>query len=115
LLALFVPREDDGRRGDRGGNGNEDVALCIQVSDRIGRIAPEQCARTLVPARRTLPSVLQLRVNGSPPTSSFDVQLLLRVSQNRTVPSDEQLANSNSRTGLNSTFSTAWPCPLNSV
>jgi hypothetical protein len=64
---------------------------------------------TFVPASSVLPSALQVSVNGSPPTSSFVTHVLLRVSQNRTVPSEEQLANSNSRTGLKSTFSTACP------
>ena len=70
---------------------------------------------TFVPATSVLPSVLQHNVKGSPPTSTLLTQLLLRVSQNRTVPSDEHLASSNSRTGLNRTFSTAWPWPRSSV
>lgn len=66
-----------------------------------------QVFATLVPAIKTLPSTLQVSVKGSPPTSSFEMQFLFLVSQNLTVPSPEQLANSNSLTGLNSTLSTA--------
>ena len=65
-------------------------------------------------ATSTLPSTLQANVNTSP-TSRVEVHALLRVSQNRTVPSPEQLANSNSLTGLNSTFSTADPWPSSFV
>src|ERR1700761_9031992 len=72
-------------------------------------------SQTFVPARRTLPSTLQLSVNGSPPTSSLLTQTVVRVSQNLTVPSEEQLANSNSLTGLKRTFSTACPWPLSSI
>lgn len=64
---------------------------------------------------RTVPSTLQAKVNASPPTSSFVEHVLFFVSQNRTVPSPEQLANSNSLTGLNSTFSTPCVCPLSSI
>lgn len=50
-------------------------------------------------------------VNASPPTSSWLTQDFDRTSQMRTVPSVEQLANSESRTGLKRTFSipAAWP------
>ena len=64
---------------------------------------------------RTVPSTLQAKVNASPPMSSFVEHVLFFVSQNRTVPSPEQLANSNSLTGLNSTFSTPCVCPLSSI
>ena len=70
---------------------------------------------TFVPASKTLPSVLHAKVKGSPPMSSLDMQVFVRVSQNRTEPSLEQLASSNSRTGLNLTFSMAAVCPLNST
>ena len=59
--------------------------------------------------------MLQAKVKASPPTSSLVLHVLLRVSQNRMVPSLAQLANSKSRTGLNSTFSIAWVWPFNSI
>lgn len=62
-----------------------------------------------------MPSTLHESVKGSPPMSSFEVAFLLRVSQKRTVPSAAQLASSNSRTGLKSTFSTVKVWPFNSV
>ena len=70
---------------------------------------------TFKPTTTTVPSTLQANVNASPPTSSFVVQVLFFVSQNRTVPSLEQLANSNSLTGLKSTFSTPCVWPLSSI
>lgn len=54
-------------------------------------------------------------MNGSPLTSSFVIAVFVLVSQNRTVPSPEQLASSNSLTGLNDTFSTVCPWPFSSV
>ena len=71
--------------------------------------------RTFKPTIKTLPSTLQARVKASPPTSSFVVHVLLLVSQNLTVPSLEQLASSNSLTGLKRTFSTACVWPFNSI
>jgi hypothetical protein len=86
-------------------------ALCVlDIADRYRRVS-----HTFVPASNTLPSTLQLKVKGSPPTSSLLTHSFERVSQNRTVPSEEQLANSNSLTGLKRTFSTPCPWPLNSI
>lgn len=75
----------------------------------------DDTVHTFNPTTSTVPSMLQANVKASPPTSSFVVHVLLFVSQKRTVPSPEQLASSNSRTGLKSTFSTPWVCPLSSI
>lgn len=63
----------------------------------------------------TFPSADHDNVNASPPTSNRLTQVLDRTSQNRTVPSLEQLASSASRTGLKITFSIPAECPRNSV
>ena len=119
LLGLFVAIQDHGGGWDGGADGNKDIALIGRDCQICWRDSKDDIKSegfpTFVPARSVLPSVLQLIVKGSPPTSSFATHVLLLVSQNRTVPSEEQLASSNSRTGLKRTFSTACPCPRSSV
>lgn len=70
---------------------------------------------TFLPTINTRPSADQDSVNASPPTSRRLTQVLERTSQKRTVPSVEQLASSDSRTGLNVTFSTPAEWPRRSV
>lgn len=75
----------------------------------------KQKALTFRPTSNTLPSADHANVNASPPTSSRLTQFLDRTSQNRTVPSAEQLDSSASRTGLNTTCSMPALCPRSSV
>ena len=110
LLCLLVSSKYCGR----GWNGSRYWYQRISLIDQHGSGFWIEVS-TFVPASSTLPSVLQARVNGSPPTSSFAIAFFVLVSQNRTVPSPEQLASSNSLTGLKKTFSTVWPCPFSSV
>lgn len=70
---------------------------------------------TFLPAMRILPSADQDIVNASPPTSRRLTQVFDRTSQNLTVPSVEQLASSESLTGLNNTFSMPAEWPRSSV
>ena len=70
---------------------------------------------TFLPTINTFTSADQDNVKASPPTSKRLTQVLDRTSQKRTVPSVEQLANSDSRTGLKSTFSTPAEWPRRSV
>src|SRR5215471_4915417 len=65
--------------------------------------------------RITLPSADHVIVNASPPTSTRLMQSFDRTSQKRTLPSLEQLASSDSLTGLKRTFSIPDECPRNSV
>ena len=85
--------------------GVEDVATGTMMS----------CFPWTTPTTRTVPSTLHESDIASPSMSSFVVHVLLFVSQKRTVPSLEQLASSNSLTGLYSTFSTEWLWPLSSI
>jgi hypothetical protein len=70
---------------------------------------------TFLPTISTLPSADQDNVNASPPTSRRLTHVFDRTSQNLTVPSVEQLASSESLTGLNNTFSMPAEWPRNSV
>jgi hypothetical protein len=88
------------------------VSFCSYQHDSS---SVDDTIHTFNPTTSTVPSMLQANVKASPPTSSFVVHVLLFVSQKRTVPSPEQLASSNSLTGLKSTFSTPWVCPLSSI
>jgi hypothetical protein len=76
---------------------------------------PRQGRHTILPARTTLPSADHASVKASPPTSTRLTQFFERTSQKRTVPSAEQLASSDSFTGLNATCSIPEVCPRSSV
>lgn len=95
---------DSWRRGEIHRDGDQSVVLVETISAGFKQ-ALSTFRRTFLPAIMVLPSADQDRVNGSPPTSRRLTQFLERTSQNRTVPSVEQLAISASRTGLKITFS----------
>lgn len=70
---------------------------------------------TLRPTIATLPSPAQVTVKPSPPNWTVAIQVLLRTSQNRHVPSLETEANSASFVGFHSTRSMAAAWPRSSV
>lgn len=94
-------------------------SFCMTASSQYSTIPLQLLhlfVHTFFPTSTTFPSALQLIVKHPPstpcpPTSTLLTQFLLLTSQNRTVPSLLQLATSDSRTGLNATFSIppVWP------
>ncbi len=76
-----------------------------------------QCAEchTLRPTMATLPSPDQVTVKPSPPSWTVAIQVLLRTSQNRQVPSLETDASSASLVGFHATRSMAAVWPRSSV
>lgn len=88
------------------------VRICDEEGDSIEMGTK---VSSFLPAMRILPSADQDIVNASPPTSRRLTQVFDRTSQNLTVPSVEQLASSESLTGLNNTFSMPAEWPRSSV